>query len=76
MHVGIQQAWDDVPPVCLYHLRALADGMTGILPHERHVTVDDGNVRVRQDFSRLDTDPLAVVDHEVGALPAHGNVNE
>jgi hypothetical protein len=47
-----------------------------IRANERDIAIDDGYIYVRDDFTRLNADPLSIMDHQVGALAPHCNIYE
>jgi hypothetical protein len=76
MQMRIEQTRNKIAAIGIDDFRTLRDRAAGIRAHKRNVTIFDGDVGVRDDLARLNTDPTSASDDEVRRLAAHGHIHQ
>ncbi len=76
VHVSIQQSRTRIAPASIDNLRTRTNGMTCIRTNKCNPFAQNGNIRVWDNLTRLDTHPPTVANNHIGGNAPHGTVHQ
>src|SRR5215216_1846872 len=76
MHMSIEQTGHKVASLRIDDRGPLSNGVTRIVSNVGNMSIFDGDIRARDNLTRLDRHPFAIEDDKVSRSAPHGNVDK
>ena len=76
MHVSVQQARNEITPVCFNNPCLFPNTMGGIFTNIGEMPVCDSKIGIRNHLSGLYADPTTLANDQISRLSPHGDINE